>query len=112
MAYDWEKEVEIRHQLAMERKAKREQKEQQTNGIIKPPPSAAGLNTEEYVDNCDIPGAMDDGVALLLYIVVMVVGAIFKDRWLVWIGATITYLRHVFRRKIHKAKWERDHKNK
>ena len=114
MSYDYKKEVEIMHRLAMERKAEREtkEKERRENGIIKPPPSSAGLNTQEYVDKLDIPGAMDDGMALLLYVVVMIAGVIFNDRWLIWIFATIAYLCHVFRRQIHKAKWEREHKNK
>lgn len=110
--HDYKKEMEIMHRMVMEDKEKREQKKREENGIIKAPPSAAGLDTQEYIDNLDIPGSMDDGVALLLYIVVMVVGAIFNDRWLIWIFATIVYLCHIFRRQIHKAKWEREHKNK
>lgn len=130
MAYDWERKVEIMHELAMKRKAKREQKEKEnpTKDIVfsqdQTPEmhsqwiSETDLNktpkidSQEYIDNCDIPGAMDDDAALLLYIVVMVVGVIFKDRWLIWIGATIAYLCHVFRRQLHKAKWDREHKNK
>ena len=111
MGYDYKKEVEIMHRLSMERKAEREKK-QKEDGLIKPPPSAAGLGTQEYVDSLDIPGAMDDGMARLLYIVAMVVGVIFNDRWLIWIIATIAYLCHVFRRQLHKIKWEREHKNK
>ncbi len=111
MGYDYKKEVEIMHRLAMKKKAEREN-EQNECGLIKPPPSAAGLGTQEYIDDLDIPGAMDDGMARLLYIVAMVVGVIFNDRWVIWIFATLIYLRHVFRRQLHKAKWEREHKNK
>lgn len=113
MGYDYKKEVEIMHRLAVEKKAEREKKEKEdrNNGVIKTPPSAAGLDTQKYVDNLDIPSATDDGVALLLYIVAMVIGVIFNDRWLIWIGATIVYLCHVFRRQIHKAKWDREHKD-
>ena len=67
---------------------------------------------EKYVDSLDISGSMDDGLATVLYIVVMVVGVIFVDRWLIWIAATVAYLCHKFRREIHKAKWDREHKNK
>ena len=109
MSYDYKKEVEIMHRLAMEKRTEHEK--QKTNGIIKPP-HAASLGSPEYIDKCDIPDAMDDGVALLLYIIVMVVGIIFNARWLIWLGATIVYLCHVFRRQIHKAKWEREHKDK
>lgn len=67
---------------------------------------------EKYVDSLDIPGSMDDGLARVLYIVVMAVGIIFVDRWLIWIAATAAYLCHVFRRELHTAKWNREHKNK
>ena len=42
---------------------------------------------------------------LLLYIIAMVVGVIFYDRWLIWIGATIIFvattpeIRQFFKRK-------------
>ena len=98
----------------MEKKAEREKKEKEDRekSIVTQQYEAPKIGSQEYIDKCDIPGAMDDGVALLLYIVVMVVGIIFNDRWLIWIFATIIYLCHVFRRQIHKAKWEREHKNK
>ena len=107
MAYDFKKGGEIMHRLVMEDKTKQEQEEKE---IVKRPSATAGMNGE-HIDKCDIPGAMDDGVALLLYIIVMVAGVIFNARWLIWIGATIAYLCHVFRRQIHKAKWEREHKD-
>ena len=112
MSHDYKKGAEIMHRMVMEEKAERAKKEKEEieKGLGKP--KASYYTTEEYVDQCDIPGAMDDGVALLLYIVAMIIGIIFKDRWLIWIGATILYLCHVFRRQLHKAKWEREHKDK
>lgn len=100
-------------QLVREDKTKREQtaKEDKSNGTILPTSSAPDIGSQKYIDNLDIPNAMDDGVALLFYIMVMLVGIIFNDRWLIWIFATIAYLCHVFRRQIHKAKWEREHKD-
>lgn len=82
------------------------------NTVAADKPSVPELGSQEYIDNLDTPGAMDDGVALLLYIVAMVISAIFKARLLLWVGATIVYLSHVFRRQIYKANWERNHKNK
>ena len=87
-----------------------EEREKERKKIVSEISSPPKIGSQEYIDNLDIPGAMDDGVALLLYIVVMVVGVIFNDRWIIWIIATILYLCHVFRRQIHKAKWEREHK--
>ena len=67
---------------------------------------------EKYVDGLDIPGSMDDGLATVLYIIVMAVGIIFVARWAIWIAATVVYLCHKFRRELYKAKWDREHKNK
>ena len=125
--HDYKRDGEILHRLAIEERAEREnrtveeiekeieERERNRKEVISTSssmPPVPNIDSQEYIDNCDIPGAMDDGVALLFYIVVMVVGAIFKDRWLIWIVATVVYLCHVFRRQIHKAKWEREHKNK
>ena len=112
MKYDLEGKMARLHRIAMENKAKREQKEKEDreNGVLTTSSSVPSIGSQEYIDKIDVPGAMDDGVALLLYIVVMVVGVIFNDRWIIWLIATILYLCHVFRRQIHKAKWEREHK--
>ena len=67
---------------------------------------------ERHVDNLDIPGSMDDGLATILYIIVMAIGIIFVDRLMIWIAATIVYLSHRFRRKLYKAKWDKEYKNK
>lgn len=45
------------------------------------------------------PYTMENGTATFLYIVVMVVGAIFYDRVLIWIAATIIYTRFIGRHK-------------
>ena len=114
MKYNLEESTEIMNHIVMEDKAKREQKEKEDrkDGASPSIPSTPMIGSQEYIDNCDVPGSMDDGVALLLYVVVMVVGAIFNGRWLIWISATIVYLCHVFRRQIHKIKWEKENKNK
>lgn len=39
----------------------------------------------------DKPGTMENGTALLFYIATMVGGCIFKDRYIIWIVATIIY---------------------
>ena len=41
------------------------------------------------------PPTYHDPVWLILYIIVMVVGAIFTDRWLIWIAATVIYLNYL-----------------
>lgn len=41
----------------------------------------------------DKPGTMANGTALLFYIATMVGGCIFKDRYIIWIVATIVYVK-------------------
>ena len=50
----------------------------------------------------DHPNTMETGSAVVLYIIVMVGGAIFNDRWLIWIVATFIFLKYLFRRDIKK----------
>lgn len=112
MKYDLKGSTERMHRMVMEDKAKREQKEKEDrkDGISPSIPSTPMIGSQEYIDNCDIPNAMDDDVALLLYIITMIVGVIFNGRWLIWIIATILYLCHIFRRQLHKAEWEQKNK--
>lgn len=70
------------------------------------------IRHEQFIKQCDVPGAMDDTTALVLYIIVMCVSIIFKHWWLIWIVATALFLKHKFRREIHNAKWDREHKDK
>lgn len=41
----------------------------------------------------DKPGTMENGTALLFYIATMVGGCIFKDGYIIWIVATIVYVK-------------------
>lgn len=41
----------------------------------------------------DRPETMANGTALLFYIATMVGGCIFKDRYIIWIVATIVYVK-------------------
>lgn len=55
-------------------------------------------NKEEYHES---PYTMEDGTATFLYIVTMVIGTLFVDRWLIYIAATFIYI--MFRTR-HKRK--------
>jgi hypothetical protein len=52
--------------------------------------------------NCDHPNSLEDTEATIVWVVVMVVGAIFKDSWLIWIVATIIWRKYITRHKIKK----------
>lgn len=60
--------------------------------------------------NSDHPNTIENGSATFLYIVVMAVGAIFKGNWMIWIIATIIYLRFINRKEIRAKKWDDEHK--
>ena len=55
-------------------------------------------NKEEYHES---PYTMEDGTATFLYIVTMVIGTLFVDRWFIYIAATFIYI--MFRTR-HKRK--------
>lgn len=57
---------------------------------------------ENFFENCDHPNSLEDSEATILWLVVMAVGTIFKGNWIIWIVATIIWLRYITRHKIKK----------
>ena len=55
------------------------------------------IDPKEYYKKCDKPGTMDNATATIFYIIIMIVGAIFYDRLIIWAVATAIYLKHIFR---------------
>ena len=53
-------------------------------------------------DNCDHPNSLENDEATVVWIVVMAVATIFKGNWVIWIIATIIWLRYITRHKIKK----------
>ena len=60
------------------------------------------IDNEEFFKKCDKPGTMDNVTATIFYVIIMVVGAIFNNRLLIWIVATVIWLRHIFRHELRK----------
>jgi hypothetical protein len=54
-------------------------------------------NIENFHGDCDHPNTMENGQATIFYILVMLGGLIFNDRWLIWAVATIIYLKFITR---------------
>lgn len=52
--------------------------------------------TEDYHDS---PYTMENGTATFFYIVTIVIGTLFVDRWLIYIAATFIYLKFINRHK-------------
>lgn len=50
---------------------------------------------DRFHGDCDSPYTMENIPATILYIIVMIAGAIFYDRIYIWIGATAAWLLHI-----------------
>ena len=48
---------------------------------------------------CDHPNTMEDSTATVVWIIVMLVGSIFKGNWVIWIVATIIWWKFITRYK-------------
>lgn len=58
------------------------------------------------------PNSLDDGEALVSWIIIMLIGSIFNARWFIWIVATAIYLCRKNRYAIRKEKWDNGGKEK
>ena len=57
---------------------------------------------EDFFKNCDHPNSLENSEATIVWIIVMVVGAIFKGNWIIWIVATIIWWRYITRHERRK----------
>lgn len=55
--------------------------------------------TEDYHDS---PYIIEDGTATFFYIITMIIGTLFIDRWLIYIAATFIYINFKNRHKRNK----------
>lgn len=69
------------------------------------------LHEEAYINN-EHPDAIGSGMATLWYIIVMLVGAVFNDRWLIWIVTTVIWWSYINRKKRRKKEWDKMQKEK
>ena len=78
-------------------KEKEKQREQERlkkladQGIFPPDPSTY---PKQYSDH---PNTMENSTATVLWIVVMLVGSIFKGNWVIWIIATVVWAKFITR---------------
>ena len=56
----------------------------------------------DFHGDCDNPNTMENGTSTVLYIITMIVGSIFNDRWLIWIIATVMFIGFLTRHKRNK----------
>ena len=86
-------EVEKKFKEKEEKREKERLEELAKKGIVPPDPSTY---PKKY---CDHPNTMENSTATVLWIVVMLVGSIFKGNWVIWIVATIIWFKFITRHK-------------
>jgi hypothetical protein len=59
-------------------------------------------NSENPFKNCDHPNSLENDEATIIWVIVMVIGTIFKGNWIIWIVATIIWRKYITRHKIKK----------
>ena len=108
MAYDPEAGLRYCAEQRAKRKAEEEKKQTEEYQRYLDAGGTPKRSWEEkmYVDS-DHPSTMENSTATLLYIIVMVIGAIFYARFLIWVCASLIYFTFINRRKIRQKKWDK-----
>lgn len=84
-------EVDKKFKEREEKQDKERLEELAKKGIFPPDPSTY---PKKY---CDHPNTMENSTATVLWIVVMLVGSIFKGNWVIWIIATVVWAKFITR---------------
>lgn len=63
------------------------------------------FSRQAYINNRS-PNSLNKGESIILWLVVMCVGAIFNDRLIIWTTASIMLFLHLTRESRRAAKWE------
>ncbi len=63
-------------------------------------------NAKNMYIHTDSVNSLENFEATILWLIVMGVGTIFNDRWIIWIIATVIWLSHICRYQIRESKWE------
>lgn len=74
-------------------------KELEDKGIITNNTNNNCDNKDDFHGDCDNPNSLENGPAIILYIVTMVGGSIFNDRLIIWIVATLIFLKFITRHR-------------
>lgn len=55
------------------------------------------IKPKPFHGDCDHPNTIENGTATFFYIIIMLVGAIFKGNWVIWIIATVIWAKFITR---------------
>jgi hypothetical protein len=113
MAYDPERSTRVMLEYMskikqQDKEAKQEEERRRLAELGQEPSKEKSWQEHMYVD-ADKPDTMDNGTATLWYIIIMIIGAVFNDRLLIWIFATVIWWRHINRKAIRQKEWNKKH---
>lgn len=80
----------IQHMREQKRKALEEELKEQGITMEEYQRQQNDIKQEQRVDS---PYTIENSTALVFYIITMIGGSIFNDRWIIWIVATIVYVK-------------------
>ena len=111
MAYD--PEARLRYCIEQDKKRKEEEekrKEEDYKKYLENGGQPQRSWEEKMYVEAEHPNTIDNSTATIWYIIIMVVGAVFNDRWLIWIIATVIWWNHINRKKRRQKEWDEKHK--
>ena len=95
MAYD--PESSLRYALEQSAKRREEKTKQEIELQNQNMVESNGTYYAKKEPQYDHPNTMENGTATVLYIITMIIGSIFNDRWLIWGTITLIYLKFMTR---------------
>lgn len=113
MAYDPEAGLRYCREQRAKRRAEEEKRQEEERKQYyavhgQEPPRERSLEEKMYVD-ADHPNTINNGTATLWYIIIMLIGAVFNDRLMIWIVATVIWWTHINRKAIRQKEWNKKH---
>jgi hypothetical protein len=111
-AYDPEARLRYAREQRAKRRAEEEKKqEEEYKRYLEAGGTPKRSWKEEMYVGAEHPNTIDNGTATIWYIIIMVVGAVFNDRLLIWIIATVIWWNHINRKARRQKEWDEKHKN-
>lgn len=113
MAYDPEGTLKYCMEQRAKRRAEAEkrQDEEYKRGLAnggQSKPNERSWEERMYVE-ADKPGIIDNAAATIWYIIIMLIGAVFNDRLVIWITATVIWWNHINRKTRRQKEWNEKH---
>lgn len=96
---DYDEMRKIFNDISMKAKEKAEQNEIERINELKEMGKEPFDSSKFPKKRCDHPSTMENSTATIMWIVIMIVGSIFKGRLIIWIIATVIWIKFITRYK-------------